>query len=58
MPNLNTEIMSAIPMLVPPLPEQRAIAGVLGALDTPGACACACVSEDSHLERWRCMGEG
>ena len=33
MPNLNTEIMSAIPMLGPPLPEQRAIAGVLGALD-------------------------
>lgn len=33
MPNLNTGIMEAIPFLVPPLDEQRAIAGVLGALD-------------------------
>ncbi len=33
MPNLNTSIMEAIPFLLPPLPEQRAIAGVLGALD-------------------------
>ncbi|MCK4873616.1 MAG: restriction endonuclease subunit S [Phycisphaerales bacterium] len=33
MPNLNTSIMQAIPFLLPPLPEQRAIAGVLGSLD-------------------------
>lgn len=33
MPNLNTSIMEAIPFLLPPLPEQKAIAGVLGALD-------------------------
>lgn len=33
MPNLNTSIMSALPMLVPPLPEQKAIAHVLGTLD-------------------------
>lgn len=33
MPNLNTDIMSAIPMLIPPRLEQRAIAAVLGALD-------------------------
>jgi type I restriction enzyme, S subunit len=33
MPSLNTEILSNIPVIVPPLPEQRAIAGILGALD-------------------------
>jgi len=33
MPNLNTSIMAAIPFVVPPLPEQRAIARVLGGLD-------------------------
>jgi len=33
MPNLNTSIMSAVPVAVPPLPEQRAIAAILGALD-------------------------
>jgi type I restriction enzyme S subunit len=33
MPNLNTSILSALPFVVPPLSEQRAIAGVLGALD-------------------------
>ncbi len=33
MPNLNTSILSACPMIVPPLPEQRAIAATLGALD-------------------------
>src|SRR3990172_1956404 len=33
MPNLNTSIMSAVPFVYPPLPEQRAIAGILGALD-------------------------
>ncbi len=33
MPNLNTSIMEAIPFVVPPLGEQRAIAAVLGALD-------------------------
>ncbi len=33
MPNLNTEILSALPVLLPPLDEQRRIAGVLGALD-------------------------
>jgi len=32
MPNLNTSIMSAVPFVYPPLPEQRAIAGILGAL--------------------------
>jgi type I restriction enzyme S subunit len=33
MPNLNTSIMAALPFLLPPLPEQRAIAHILGALD-------------------------
>jgi type I restriction enzyme S subunit len=33
MPNLNTGIMEAIPFVIPPLSEQKAIAGVLGALD-------------------------
>lgn len=33
MPNLNTSIMGALPFIHPPLPEQRAIAGILGALD-------------------------
>jgi type I restriction enzyme, S subunit len=33
MPNLNTSILSALPFLLPPLPEQRTIAGILGALD-------------------------
>jgi type I restriction enzyme S subunit len=33
MPNLNTSIMAALPFLLPPLPEQRAIAQILGALD-------------------------
>lgn len=33
MPNLNTSIMSAVPFIHPPLSEQRAIAGILGALD-------------------------
>ena len=33
MPNLNTEIMSALPIVVPPFKEQRAIAHVLGTLD-------------------------
>lgn len=33
MPNLNTSLLSALPFVVPPLPEQRAIANVLGALD-------------------------
>ncbi len=33
MPNLNTEILSALPFVVPPLNEQRAIAHILGTLD-------------------------
>lgn len=33
MPNLNTGIMDAIPVLVPPHAEQKTIAGILGALD-------------------------
>lgn len=33
MANLNTEILSDVPVVVPPIAEQRAIAGVLGALD-------------------------
>jgi len=33
MPNLNTSILSALPFVYPPLPEQRAIASVLGSLD-------------------------
>ncbi len=33
MPNLNTSILSACPLLVPPQREQRAIARVLGTLD-------------------------
>ena len=33
MPNLNTEILSALTVLLPSLDEQRRIAGVLGALD-------------------------
>jgi type I restriction enzyme, S subunit len=33
MPNLNTSIMAAVPIFIPPLSEQRAIAGILGTLD-------------------------
>ena len=33
MPNLNTAILSACPFVVPPIPEQRTIAHVLGTLD-------------------------
>lgn len=33
MPNLNTSIMKAIPFVLPPPEEQRAIASILGALD-------------------------
>ena len=33
MPSLNTGILSAVPILVPPFPEQQAIAQVLGTLD-------------------------
>ncbi len=33
MPNLNTAILSACPFVAPPLPEQRAIAHILGTLD-------------------------
>ena len=33
MPNLNTSIISSVPFVIPPLAEQRAIAGILGALD-------------------------
>ncbi len=33
MPNLNTSILGALPFLLPPTNEQRAIAAVLGALD-------------------------
>lgn len=33
MPNLNTGILSAVPVLVPPREEQRSIATMLGALD-------------------------
>ncbi|HQH54759.1 MAG TPA: restriction endonuclease subunit S, partial [Candidatus Hydrogenedentes bacterium] len=33
MPNLNTKIMEAVPFVLPPLPEQRAIAHILGTLD-------------------------
>ena len=33
MPNLNSSILGALPFLVPPIREQRAIADVLGALD-------------------------
>jgi len=33
MPNLNTSIMKAVPLLVPPLEEQQAIACILGTLD-------------------------
>ena len=33
MPNLNTAILSALPFVVPPLEEQRAIAHILGTLD-------------------------
>ncbi|PQO33288.1 restriction endonuclease subunit S [Blastopirellula marina] len=33
MPNLNTKIMEAIPFALPPLPEQKAIANILGTLD-------------------------
>lgn len=33
MPNLNTAILSALPFVLPPLPQQRAIAHILGTLD-------------------------
>ena len=33
MPNLNTAILSACPFVVPPIPEQRAIAHILSTLD-------------------------
>jgi len=33
MPNLNTSILAACPFLEPPLPDQRAIAHILGTLD-------------------------
>jgi type I restriction enzyme, S subunit len=33
MPNLNTGIMEAIPFVLPPLPDQRRIAHILGTLD-------------------------
>jgi len=33
MPSINTEILSNVDVLLPPLPEQRAIAGVLSSLD-------------------------
>lgn len=33
MPNLNTGIMNAVPFALPPLPEQKAIARILGTLD-------------------------
>ena len=33
MPNLNTSILSRCPFVVPPMPEQRAIASILGVLD-------------------------
>jgi len=33
MPNLNTQILSALPVLLPSLPEQKAIAHILGTLD-------------------------
>jgi len=33
MPNLNTAILSDLPFVVPPLPEQKAIAHILGTLD-------------------------
>jgi len=33
MPNLNTGILSALPLIIPPLPEQHAIASILGTLD-------------------------
>ena len=33
MPNLNSSILGALPFLLPPISEQRAIASVLGALD-------------------------
>lgn len=33
MPNLNTSILSALPFVIPPLSEQKAIAHILGTLD-------------------------
>ena len=33
MPNLNTSILSALPFVIPPLAEQKAIAHILGTLD-------------------------
>ena len=33
MPSLNTKLLSEVPIILPPLPEQRAIAHILGTLD-------------------------
>ena len=33
MPNLNTEILASVPITLPPIEEQRAIAHILGTLD-------------------------
>jgi type I restriction enzyme, S subunit len=33
MPNLNESVIRDLPLIIPPLPEQKAIAGILGALD-------------------------
>ena len=33
MPSLNQEIIGRIPLPIPPLPEQRAVARILGSLD-------------------------
>ena len=38
MPNLNTSIIRSIPISLPPLPEQRAIAHILGTLDDKIEC--------------------
>jgi type I restriction enzyme S subunit len=55
--NLNTEILSSVPLVLPPLNEQHAIAGVLGALDDKIGSNRRLKSNLSQLSRWSLMTE-